>query len=112
MSLFALLIEPLQGKTRLSRVVWLYGLVGSLLYGALEFLLDPANAVAMRLYSIGGIVMSAYISVATYRCAFNSDSRFWARTAQIGAVLSLLLLPVFAYFDLTGAFDVALFGVQ
>jgi hypothetical protein len=105
-------IDPLRGKTSLARVVWLYGVVGSLLYGAIELFLDPANATLMRIYSVGGFLLSVYVSVATYRCAFNTPSRFWGRTAQVSAVLSLLLLPFVAYLDFTGAFSFALLGEQ
>lgn len=104
--------DPLQGKTSLSRVFWLYGMLGSLLYGAIELFLDPANATLMRFYSVGGFLFSVYVSVATYRCAFNTPSRFWGRAAQVSAVLSLLLLPVLAYLDFTGAFSFALLGEQ
>ena len=108
----AAIIDPLRGRTALSRVVWLYGLVGSLAYGALELLLDPANGFAMRLYSAGGVLFSLYVSVATYRCAFNSRARFWGWMARVGAVVSLLLLPVLAYLDWSGALSLALMGEQ
>jgi hypothetical protein len=52
------------------------------------------------------------VTVATYRCAGNCASKFWARMARISAVLSLLLLPVLAYLDLTGALGLALLGEQ
>lgn len=97
------LAGPLQGRTSLSKVVWVYGLLGSLLYGALELLLDPGNELAMRMYSVGGLLFSLYVIAATYRCADNCPSKFWARMARISALLSLLLLPVMAYLEFTGA---------
>jgi hypothetical protein len=112
MRVWSALIEPLQGKTSLSRVVWGYGLLGSVVYGAFEFLLDPGNEFAMRLYTVGGLLFSVYVTIATYRCAGNCASKFWARMARISAVLSLLLLPVLAYLDLTGALGLALLGEQ
>jgi len=102
MSLETFLKEPLQGKTSLSRVFWLYGVAGSLIYGALEFFLDPGNALVMRLYIMGGLAISVYTAVATFRCAGNCQSKFWARSAQVSAVLSLLLLPLLAYMELSG----------
>jgi hypothetical protein len=111
-SLRSALRDPLQGKTPLSTVVWGYGLLGSILYGALELLLDPGNELSMRAYGVGGLLLSVYVSVATYRCAANCASRFWARTARISALLSLLLLPVLAYLDLSGALSLALLGEQ
>jgi hypothetical protein len=97
------LAEPLQGKTPLSRVVWVYGVLGSVAYGALELLLDAGSPAAMRLYAVGGLVFSVYVTVATYRCADNCRSPFWARMARISAVLSLLLLPLMFYLDWSGA---------
>jgi len=105
-------MDPLRGKTSLSRVVWGYGVGGSLLYGALELLIDPAEAWQTRAYSVGGLLYSLYAIVATYRCAFNCSSRFWGRMAQLSAILSLLLLPLIAYLDYSGALSLALLGEQ
>jgi hypothetical protein len=104
----AFLVEPLQGKTSLSRVVWLYGVVGSLLYGCIELFLDPENDILLRGYVIGGLLFTLYVIVATYRCAANCQSKFWGRMAKISALLSLLLLPVFAYLELSGALELPL----
>jgi hypothetical protein len=103
--------DPLQGKTSLNQVFWLYGVVGSLIYGALELFLDPANAVVMGLYVIGGLALSVYVAVATFRCAKNCRSKFWALMAQGSAVLSLILLPYLTYLELTGGLDKLLLGV-
>jgi len=105
------LSQPLEGKTTLRRVVWWYGVVGSLGYGALEFFLDPANAIVMRGYIIGGLVISVYTAIATYRCAGNCRSKVWTRMAQVSAILSLLVLPLLAYLELTGAFDLSMNGM-
>jgi hypothetical protein len=103
MNIKSFLLEPLQGKTSVSRVVWLYGGVGSLLYGAIELLLDPENAPVMALYAIGGFVFSVYVTLATYRCAHNCRSPWMARFVRWSAVVTLALLPVLLYLDLTGA---------
>jgi hypothetical protein len=111
-SLWAAVTNPLQGRTSLSKVVWVYGLLGSIVYGALELLLDSGNAFVIRMYSVVGLLFSVYVTVATYRCADNCSSKFWGRMARISAVLSLLLLPVIAYLDFTGALTLALMGEQ
>jgi hypothetical protein len=103
MTIAAFFKDPLEGKTLLSRVFWLYGVVGSFVYGAIEILLNPENQFAMRVYAIGGIIFMAYVTLATYKCAANCASPALARVARVSAVISLLLLPVFAYFDLTGS---------
>ena len=112
MKVWSALSDPLEGKTSLSTVVWGYWLLGSILYGAIELFLDPGNEFAMRMYTVGGLLFSIYVSVATYRCAGNCKSKFWGRMARVSAVLSLLLLPVFAYLELTGALSLAMLGEQ
>ena len=109
-SLWAGVTDPLRGRTSLSKVFWVYGLLGSVLYGALELFLDSGNASVIRIYSVVGFLYSIYVTVATYRCADNCASQFLGRMARISAVLSLLLLPVIAYLDFTGALSLALMG--
>ncbi len=103
MSIAAFFKEPLAGKTSLSRVFWLYGIVGSLVYGAFELFLNPENQILMRLYSIGGLLYMTYATIAMYQCAANCKSPALARATRIGAVISLLLMPLIAYLDLTGS---------
>jgi hypothetical protein len=108
MSISAFLMAPLQGKTSLAKVFWLYGVAGSLLYGAIEVFLDPGNEAVMRIYMIGDLLINLYVIVATFRCADNCQSKFWGRMAKISAVLSLFLLPVIAYLDFSGALTLSL----
>ncbi|HXI48894.1 MAG TPA: hypothetical protein VNH39_09925 [Steroidobacteraceae bacterium] len=103
MTVTEFLQEPLQGKTSLSRVIWLYGIVGSLLFGAVELFLNPENQFVIRVYTILGLFFGIYITVATYRCATNCKSLALARFVRVSAVISLVLLPVLTYFELTGA---------
>ncbi len=95
--------QPLQGKTSLSKVFWLYGVAGSLAYGVLELFIDPGNKAATLAYVIGGLVFSIYVTAATYRCAVNCQSRRLAHVVRVSAVISLLLLPILTYFELSGA---------
>ncbi len=111
MNIWTAIRDPLQGKTSLSKVVWLYGLGGSLLVSALGLLL-PDSEFARRSYVVFGLLFSVYVTVATYLCAGNCRSKALARFVRFCAVLSLVLLPVLAYLDLTGALDLALTGLQ
>jgi hypothetical protein len=106
--LAAFLKEPLQGKTSLSKVFWLYGVLGSVLVSAIGLAVDPGNEFATRVYTAFGLLFSVYVSVATYRCASNCQSKSLAQLARISAVLSLVALPLFAYLYFSGAIDVAL----
>jgi hypothetical protein len=107
MTLTQFVKDPLEGKTSLSRVIWLYGFIGSLLYGSLELFLNPENQFVMRVYTIGGLIFTVYCIVGTYRCAKNTKSPWVARSARIGAIIMLLLLPVLTYLDLTGSLSIA-----
>ena len=103
--------EPLEGKTSLSRVFWLYGVLGSLLFSAIELFLNPENQFIMRVYTILGLFFSLYVTVATYRCAKNARSPWVARFVRVCAVISIFLLPVLTYLELNGALDRMLSGV-
>ena len=94
---------PLQAKLSVTRVFWLYGVVGSLVYGCLEFFIDPGNTFLMRLYTIGGCLYSAYVIVGTYRCSVNCRTASMARFVRVSCTISLILLPILTYFELSGA---------
>ncbi|MGO9039244.1 MAG: hypothetical protein ACLPX1_12630 [Steroidobacteraceae bacterium] len=111
MSLWAAIRDPLLGRISLSKVVWLYGLGGSLIVSVLGLLL-PGGEVARRSYAVFGLIFSVYVTVATYQCAGNCRSKSLAWFVRVCAVLSLVLLPVFAYLDFTGALDLALTGLR
>jgi lipid-A-disaccharide synthase-like uncharacterized protein len=100
--------EPLQGKISLSRVFWLYGVLGSFLVMALGLAFDSSNELAMRLYTVFGLLFSIYVTVATYQCAGNCGSKLLAQFVRVSAVISLVLLPLFAYWELSGGLDLAL----
>jgi hypothetical protein len=104
----AFLVDPLQGKTSLAKVICLYGVLGSILVSAVGLLFDPGNEFVMRVYIAFGLLFTLYVTVATYRCAGNCHSKALARFVRVSAVISMVLLPVFAYLEFTGALDAAL----
>ncbi len=106
MSLKSFVMDPLEGKISVSRVFWLYGVVGSLVYGSIELLIDPENAPLMAAYSIVGFLFTVYVTVGTYRCARNCRTVWMAKFVRWSAVATLVLLPVLLYLDLTGALTV------
>ena len=111
-SVWTAILDPLQGKTSLAKVFWVYGLLGSVLVSALGLLLDSGNAFAMRIYIMFGLLFTVYVTVATYRCAGNCQSKNLARFVRISALISLVLLPVFAYLEFVGALDLVLMRMQ
>jgi hypothetical protein len=100
-----LLTEPMQGKTSLARVFWVYGVLGSVLLSALGLVLDPGNVFVMRLYIVVSYVFTIYVLVATYRCAGNCRSASMARFIRVSAIVSLLALPAIAYLEFSGALE-------
>jgi len=108
---WAAIMDPLRGKTSLGRVFWVYGVLGSIVVSALGLLIDSGNEFATRLYIVFGLLFSVYVTVATYRCAGNCRSKSVARFVRISAIITLVLLPVFAYLEFTGAIDLALSNV-
>ena len=102
-SLSRWIMDPLRGKTSLGRVIWWYGIVGSLLYSALGLLIDVQNEWAMRVYTVGGLILTVYVTVATYQCASSLRSSFTRTLVRISAVLTLALLPFLAYLGFSGA---------
>jgi hypothetical protein len=97
--------DPLRGKIPVSRVIWLYGIVGSLVYGVIGLLFDVTDERGMRIYTIGGLIFTVYVTVATYQCAVSVRSTFLRRLVRVSAVLTLLLLPVLTYFSLFGVLE-------
>jgi hypothetical protein len=96
---------PLKGKLSVLKVFVVYGILGSLVYGCLEFIVDPLNSFLMRAYTLGGFLYSAYVIVGTYRCAVNCKTLRMARFVRISCVISLVLLPVLTYMELSGVLD-------
>jgi hypothetical protein len=108
-NLWNALNEPLQGKTSLSKVFWVYGVLGSVLVSALGAGIDPGNPLATWMYTILGLVFSVYVTVATYRCAGNCRSPALARFVRVSTLVSVIVvLPLFAYLYFSGTLNVAL----
>jgi hypothetical protein len=60
-----------------------------------KILIDrPGNALLMRLYSIGGLLYTVYVIVATHRSAANCKSQRMASFVRISCIASLLILPL------------------
>ena len=106
MNVWSALKDPLQGKVSLSKVFWVYGVLGSLACSALGLFIDTDNKFADWAYSIVGIVFSIYVTVATYQCAGNCGSAVLARFVRISTVVSVVVIvPFFAYLYFSGALE-------
>jgi hypothetical protein len=92
-------LDPLRGRTRLWRVVWLYGFVaGACLSTARMFFLPaPASNSAIRSFASAGLLLSVYELIASWQCAYNNPSRFLARLVRTAVILSFISMPLFIY---------------
>jgi hypothetical protein len=111
-SLRDVFLDPLRGKTSLARVFWVYGLLGSVVVSMLGLLIDSGSEFIMRSYIVFGLLFSIYVTVATYRCAGNCRSKMVARLARISAIISIVVLPLFAYLEFSGALDTAFISLS
>jgi hypothetical protein len=89
--------EPLQGRTRLWKVVWLYGLALTVVYSLIGLAVPLGNSAATWIYGAIGILITVYQLAALWQCAFNGPSRVVAVLVRVSVVLSLLLVPVLIY---------------
>src|SRR5260221_10257609 len=102
MNLRIFLMEPLQGKTSLSKVFWLYGVLGSVLVSALGLGVDPGNGVLWRAYIVFSLLFCVYVTIATYQCAGDRQSKFLAPLVRGSAVIFLVAPPGLSCFEFTG----------
>jgi hypothetical protein len=100
-----ILLDPLQGRTAIGTVIWVYGFLGSLAYSLLGVLFVSAGQTWGRVYTIGGALYTLYVTLATYQCARNCKTALGRRTVRFCAVLTLLLLPLFTYLEWSGALE-------
>jgi hypothetical protein len=89
--------EPLQGRTPLWKVVWVYGFAVSLAYAGVGLVLPLENTGVSWTYTLVGLLITLYQLIGLWRCAFNSRSRMWGVLVRISVVASLLLIPVGIY---------------
>lgn len=93
--------EPLQGRTRLWKVAWVYGFAVSLAYAFFALVLPLDIAIVSRAYTLIGVFLTLYQLIALWRCAFNSSSRAWGVLVRISVIASLLFIPVCIYLLVT-----------
>jgi hypothetical protein len=91
------ILEPLQGRTPLWKVAWVYGFGVSLAYALVALALPLENAVASWAYMVIGLIITVYQLVALWKCAFNASSRFWGVLVRISVIASVLLIPFGIY---------------
>jgi tellurite resistance protein TehA-like permease len=106
----SVITDPIRGTVPIGRVIWLYGVVGALIYSALGFFVDLESERALRIYTIGGIAYTLYVTVATYACAATIKSPFWRLLTRASALITLALLPFLGYVSLSGVLSLTSLG--
>ncbi len=90
------LVDPLRGRTQLSRVIWVYCLGVTVVLLLIEPLFTGSR-LAHRLYYAFGILVGVLQSVMLWQCAYNSKSRAYGSWIRLLAVLGLLMIPLVLY---------------
>jgi hypothetical protein len=91
------LLEPLNGKTPLWKVVWIYGFGVSVLYSVFGLVLAPETPLAIGIYGFIGLALGVVQSLMLWKCAYNSRFPSAGRVLRIAVVAGLLLLPLMLY---------------
>jgi hypothetical protein len=98
MTLFSrALTDPLQGRTPLRRVFWVYGVGVSVVYSFLGLLVDPLNATSVRVYTVLGAAIGVVQSIMLWKCAYNTRSRALGRWVRVSVVAGLITIPLLLY---------------
>lgn len=98
MSLFSrALTDPLQGRTSLRRVFWVYGFGVSVVYSFLGLLVDPLNVTSVRVYTVLGAAIGVVQSIMLWRCAYNTRSRLLGHWVRASVVVGLIAIPLLMY---------------
>ncbi len=102
--LVQVIMDPLRGTTLLWRVYWIYGAVIAIVLNLL-LLIIPLGTFAVRVMLLLGLVAATYWVICLWQCAYNCRSRQLGHIIRVSVAASVPLIPVFAYFIVTG--DVA-----
>ena len=89
--------EPLEGRTPLWKVFWVYGFAANFVYALISLVVPVTNPGVLRLYLIAGLILGMYQLLALWKCAFNCRTRSLGVFIRISVIGSLMLLPVFIY---------------
>ncbi|HUA90622.1 MAG TPA: hypothetical protein VL994_14375 [Steroidobacteraceae bacterium] len=91
--------EPLQGKTPLRRVFWLYGVGVSVAYTALGAFVPLDQLRPVLIYTLVGLALGVVQSVMLWKCAYNSPSRSHplGRLLRVCVIAGLLATALVLY---------------
>ena len=105
-TLWRIIADPIRGTTALWKVA-IYSMVIGGVLSALTSRLTQGGGAVLLAFNLLALGLSTYTVVAAYRCAKNCGSPEFARIVRLAAIISLLMLPFFAYMLLSGRTAIA-----
>ena len=93
--------EPLEGRTPLWKVFWVYGFAANFVYALIGLAIPVTSPVPLRLYLLLGFILGMYQLAALWQCAFNCRTRSTGLFIRASVIASLLFAPVFIYLIVT-----------
>lgn len=100
-------LDPLLGRTRLWRVVWLYGFVITAGFVAIIEAIQGDSNVRPGYSFAAGLVLTLYQLAALWQCARNNPSPFLARFVRMTVIMGFILLPLIIYLVITDSVAVS-----
>src|ERR1700688_3622821 len=97
MSASQFITDPLNGKTTLWRVAWLYSFIGGAVLQIAAVSIVEAGA-SRELVLLAGLVYGTFVTFAAYRCAVNCPWPILARLVRLCSLFSLLVVVPFAVY--------------
>ena len=97
----ALLLEPLQGRTQLWRVVLIYGFGVNCVLSLAALPFQPLQSTTLWLFLAIGLIVGLYQMFALWQCAYNSRFRPLGFIIRACVAVSILTVPLFIYIFVT-----------
>ena len=97
----AFLLEPLQGRTQLWRVVLIYGLGVNCALSLAALPFQPLQPPALWPLLALGLIVGLYQLFALWQCAYNSRFRPLGSIVRACVAASILAVPLFIYIFVT-----------
>ncbi len=93
----ALLLEPLQGRTQLWRVVLIYGLGVNCAITLAVLPFQPLQSTTLWLFLAVGLIVGLYQLLALWQCAYNSRFRPLGSIVRACVAVSILIAALLIY---------------
>lgn len=93
------------GKERLWKAFWLFGVLGGAILSVIQNLIGAASPEAASIFGILVVVYSIWNVVSIWRCAYNVNHHWLGHLARAAIIIQMLAF-VFAVGMIVGGFQV------